>query len=81
MQDKTISVWWDGEGDFLWVNLADGEGEMVPTKDGKSMVKVDEHGNVLGFHIFGVSKRAQQKPFSFELVPDLSPKPHLTPET
>ena len=69
MQYETISVWWDGEADSLWVNLADGEGDMVPTKDGKSTVKVDDKGNVLRFHIFGISKRTKQKPFSFELVP------------
>ena len=71
MLHRTVSVWWDGEGDFLWVNLADGDGEMVLTRDGKSTVKVDDQGNILGFQIFGVSKRAKQKPFSFDLVPDL----------
>ncbi len=71
MQYETISVWWDGEGDLLWVNLADGEGDMVPTKDGKSTIKVDEQGNILGFYIFGVSKRAMQKPFNFDLVPEI----------
>ena len=70
MQYETISVWWDGEGDMLWVNLADGEGDMVRTKDGKSTVKVDERGNILGFYIFGVSKRAMQSPISIELVPE-----------
>ena len=70
MRYKTISVRWDGEGDLLWVNLADGEGDMVRTKDGKSTVKVDERGNVLGFYIFGVSKRAMQKPLDIELAPD-----------
>ena len=43
---------------------------MVPTKDGKSTVKVDDQGNILGLYIFGVSKRAMQKPFSFGLVPE-----------
>ncbi len=71
MQYETVSVWWDGEGDLLWVNLADGDGDMVSTKDGKSTVKVDDHGNILGFYIFGVSKRAMKKPINIELVPDL----------
>ena len=78
MQYEIISVWWDGEGDFLWVNLADGDGDMVPTKDGKSTVKVDEHGNILGFQIFSVSKRAKRKPFSFELAPYMEPEPQIT---
>ncbi len=69
-QYETISVWRDGKGDLLWVNLADGDGDMVPTKDGKSTVKVDDDGNILGFYIFNVSERATQKPFNFELVPE-----------
>ena len=44
-------------------------GDMVPTKDGKSTVKVDDQSNILGFYILGVPKRVMQKPFSFELVP------------
>ena len=75
MKYKKINVWWDGEGDFLWVNLADGN--MIPTKDGKSTIKVDEQGNVLGFHIFGVSKRAKQNPFSFDLVPEGEPEAQM----
>ena len=78
MHYETISVWWDGEGDYLWVNLADGDGDMVPTKDGKSTVKVDDQGNVLGFQILGVSKRAMQKPFNFDLVPKYGPVPQLS---
>ena len=71
IQYETISVWWDGEGDLLWVNLADGDGDMAPTKDGNSTVKVDDQGNVLGFYIFSVSERAMQNPINIELVPDL----------
>ena len=78
MQYKKISVWWDGEGDYLWVNLADGDGDMVPTKDGKSTVKVDDQGNILGFQILGVSKRAMQKPFNFDLVPEAEPEAHYS---
>ena len=43
--------------------------------DGKSTVKVDADGNVLGFQIFGVSKRARRKPFGFELTPQSEPPP------
>ena len=42
MEYSSISVWWDAEGDYLWINLAEGDGDMVPTKDRKSTVKVDE---------------------------------------
>ena len=71
MKSETIQVWWDAEGDFLYVSLADGDGDMVPTEDGKAMVKVSDDGEVLGFQIFGVSKRGErQKPFGFSLVPE-----------
>ena len=33
------------------------------------MIEIDEDGNVLGFHILGVTKTAKQKPFEFDLVP------------
>ena len=64
-----ISVWWDGEADSLEVILDDGEGVMKPTKDRRMMVKVDNEGNILGFHILGVTKTAKQKPFEVDLVP------------
>ena len=71
MQADTIQVWWDAEGDFLYVALSEGDGDMVHTQDGKAMVKVDDNGNVLGFQIFGVSKRGKkQNPFGFSLVPE-----------
>ena len=71
MQTDTIQVWWDAEGDFLYVSLCDGDGDMVRTQDGKALVKVDDDGNVLGFQIFGVSKRGKkQNPFGFSLVPE-----------
>ena len=71
MKHNAISIWWDGEGDFLSVTLAEGDGDMVHTKDGKAMVKVGEQGEVLGFHILGVSKKSKQAPFRFELVPEV----------
>lgn len=77
MQYETISVWWDGEGDTLWVNLADGDGDMVRAKDGKSTMKVDDQGNVLGFYIFGVPERAMQSPVNIELVPEIESKRHM----
>ena len=68
---EKIRIWYDAEGDFLYVSLADGDGDMVHTQDGKAMVKVSDDGEVLGFQIFGVSKRGKkQKPFGFSLVPE-----------
>ena len=77
MEYNSISVWWDAEGDYVWVNLADGDGDMITTKDGKSTVKVDDEGNILGFQILGVSERAKQKPFNFSLEPRTEPEDTL----
>ena len=71
MQRERIRLWWDGEGDFLYVAFADGDGDMVRTRDGKAMVKVDDDGNVLGFQLLGVSKRGNgHKPLSVTLTPE-----------
>lgn len=70
MQNDVISIWWDNEGDFLSVTFADGEGDMVQTRDGKAMVKIDDQGKILGFHLLGVSKKTQRAPLRFELVPE-----------
>lgn len=71
MQREQIRLWWDGEGDFLYVAFADGDGDMVRTRDGKAMVKVDDDGNVLGFQLLGVSKRGKgRKPLSVTLTPE-----------
>ncbi|MCI0440572.1 MAG: DUF2283 domain-containing protein [Chloroflexi bacterium] len=69
MIPKKVTVWWDGEGDFLEVTFDDAEGTMRKTADGKAMVKLDEDGNVVGFHTLGVSKTAKKKPFEIELRP------------
>ena len=69
MQKDTVVIWYGAEGDCLYVSLCDGDGDMVRTQDGKALVKVDDDGNVIGFQIYGVSKRGE-KPFGFSLVPD-----------
>lgn len=70
MQREQIRVWWDGEGDFLYVAFADGDGDMVRTQDGKAMVKVDAKGNIIGFQLNGVSKRGKgASPLSVKLTP------------
>ena len=78
MRREQIRVWWDGEGDFLYVAFADGDGDMIRTQDGKAMVKVDADGNVIGFQLTGVSKRGKDaSPLSVKLTPagEASPPP------
>ena len=78
MEPEQIRIWWDGEGDFLYVAFADGDGDMVRTQDGKAMVKVDADGNVIGFQLTGVSKREKDaSPLNVKLTPagEASPPP------
>ena len=71
MRREQIRVWWDGEGDFLYIAFADGDGDMVRTQDDKAMVKVDDEGNVIGFQLTGVSKRGKgASPLTVKLTPD-----------
>ena len=70
MQREQIRVWWNAEGDFLYVAFADEDGHMVPTQDGKAMIKIDADGNVIGFQLTGVSKPGNSaSPLSVKLTP------------
>ena len=78
MRPEQIRVWWDGEGDFLYVAFADGDGDMVRTQGGKAMVKVDADRNVIGFQLTRGSKRGKgASPLSVKLTPadEASPAP------
>jgi len=59
--DKAVKVWFDAEGDFLEVVFSDAPGLTVATDDEAVMKRVDAQGQLLGFSILGVSKRAQEK--------------------
>lgn len=53
---EKVKVWFDAEGDFLEVRFSDAPGFMRETAHDALMERVDEHGNVLGFSILGVSR-------------------------
>jgi len=55
MAERKVRVWWDGEADFLSVTFDGRDGYMVETNDDRVMAKVDERGEVVGFHILGLS--------------------------
>lgn len=59
--DKAVKVWFDAEGDFLEVLFSDAPGIMVQTEDDAVMKRISADGQVLGFSILGVSKRAGEK--------------------
>ncbi|MEO7298771.1 MAG: DUF2283 domain-containing protein [Verrucomicrobiota bacterium] len=62
-----VKVYFDAEGDFLEVRFSDKAGFMRETNNDAVMERVDEQGNVLGFSIMQVSKRAKEKPLVAEL--------------
>ena len=55
MADERVSLWYDQQGDFLEVIWQVREGFFTETADDRVMVKIDTDGNLLGFHILGVS--------------------------
>ena len=55
MDQKSITLWFDAEGDYLEVIFEQKEGYFRETDDDRVMEKVDMEGNVLGFSVLGVS--------------------------
>ena len=72
MTAQKAYVWYDPEGDFLEVTFGSAEGEWMDTEDERVMTKVDEKGNIIGFHILSVSTLKGNKVAPFEA--DLAPK-------
>jgi uncharacterized protein YuzE len=67
MADK-VTVWFDGEADYLEVRFSDAVGYMKETPNDAVMERVDANGRVIGFAILGVSKLKKGKPLSAELL-------------
>tara|TARA_B100001971_G_scaffold150206_1_gene139353 strand:- start:4 stop:234 length:231 start_codon:yes stop_codon:yes gene_type:complete len=55
MGKERLSLWYDQEGDFLEVIWQVREGYFTETADDRVMVKIDKDGDLLGFHILGIS--------------------------
>ncbi len=64
---EKVKVWFDPEGDFLEVRFSDAPGFMRETAHDALMERVDEHGQVVGFSILGVSRFRKESPFEAEL--------------
>ena len=76
VSDK-IYVWFDPEGDFLEVTLdASRDGDMEQTEDRRIAVKVDDAGNIIGFHILHISSLMEEKGLPFEV--DLSSRSYVS---
>ena len=65
---EKVEVWFDPEGDFLEVRFSDAPGHMRETEHEARMEQVDEHGQVVGFSILGVSRFRKERPFEAELA-------------
>lgn len=55
MKKREVKVWKDAESDLLSITFDGKDGYMVETTDDRVMAKVDEHGNITGLHILGLS--------------------------
>lgn len=62
-----VTVWYDGEADYLEVLFNKREGYFRETDNAAVMEKVDDHGNSIGFSILKVSAISQRQPLSVSL--------------
>ncbi|MBI3697035.1 MAG: DUF2283 domain-containing protein [Acidobacteria bacterium] len=53
---RPIRIWYDREGDFLEVMFERKPGYFRQTSSEQVMEKVDEDGNVIGFHVLRASR-------------------------
>ena len=72
MASKTVSVWYDDDGDMLEVLWAFREGYFTPTDDDRILKRLDDDGEVIGFLIHEMSTLKQRSPVEFELAPEES---------
>lgn len=70
MASKTVSVWYDDEGDMIEVLWAFREGYFTPTDDDRILKRLDDDGEVIGFLIHEVSTLKQPNPIEFALEPE-----------
>ena len=68
MASKTVSVWYDDDGDMLEVLWAFREGYFSPTNDERILKRLSDDGEVIGFLIHDVSTLKQPSPLEFELT-------------
>jgi hypothetical protein len=65
---EKVKVWFDAEGDFLEVRFSDAPAFMRETLNDALMEQLDEHGQVVGFSILGVSRFRKERPFEAQLA-------------
>jgi hypothetical protein len=77
---KKAFLWYDPEGNVLEVHFGNdpGEGEMVETNDPDVQARVNDKGEIIGFHLIGLRSFDGMKAGVVEL--DLTPAQPLTQE-
>ena len=68
MASRSVSVWYDDEGDMLEVLWAFREGYFTPTDDERILKRLNDDGEVIGFLIHEMSTLKQPTPVEFELA-------------
>ena len=63
---RPVRIWYDREGDFLEVMFERKPGYFRQTSSEQVMEKVDEDGNLIGFHVLRASRVTQ--PLELELA-------------
>lgn len=64
---ENVTIWYDGEGDYLEVLFDRRAGYFRETDHDAVMEKVDDRGQVIGFSILKVSALRGQHPLSVNL--------------
>ena len=67
---ETVSIWYDGAGDYLEVLFAHKKGYVRETGNDAVMEKVDESGRVIGFSILKIQELRGESPLAVTLKSD-----------
>ena len=60
MEEETLTVWFDPEGDLLEVGLGKPRKGFFKDVGDDVFIRMDEKGNVMGFAILNVTKRMEK---------------------
>jgi hypothetical protein len=68
MERKTVTLWYDPEGDYLEVIFDQKPGYFRETENDQVMEKVDEAGSMLGFSVLNISSFRGKEPLEVALA-------------
>ncbi len=53
---EKLKIWYDPEGDFLEISVADRKGDYLPSSAENVLFKVDKKGDLIGLAVLNVSQ-------------------------